>query len=291
MPCYKPLKGYRAKLPGPNGRRGIVFNRADGYSDLEMTIPCGRCIGCRLEYSRQWAVRIMHEASLYDSNLFITLTYSDEHLPEDGSLDKRHFQLFMKRLRKFKSGVRYFHCGEYGETTLRPHYHAILFNCSFKDRRLYKEQGNYRLFTSQTLDETWGLGFCNFGTVSFESAAYVARYVTKKVTGDLADDHYQGRQPEYATMSRRPGIGAVWMDRFDCDVYPNDYVVMRGKEMKAPKYYDRIKKEKQEKEFSRIRAKRLSAARENADDNTADRLKVKETVARARLETFGKRKI
>ena len=129
MPCYTPLKGWRSQERTESGKRAITFRLREGYADMPVDVPCGQCIGCRLERSRQWAVRCMHEASLYENNCFITLTYNEDHIPSDGSLKKDHFQKFMKRLRKkFGAGIRFFHCGEYGAELSRPHYHAILFN-------------------------------------------------------------------------------------------------------------------------------------------------------------------
>lgn len=183
MPCYRPIKGFK----GVSG--GISWTPRTSYRDVPMEVPCGQCIGCRLERSRQWAVRIMHECSLYESNLFLTLTYSDEHLPHRGVLVKRHFQLFMKRLRKHFANrlIRFYHCGEYGSLTQRPHYHAILFNVDFPDRVLHSKNGRGEsLYESATLAKLWPYGQATYGEVTFESAAYCARYCVKKVTGQLA---------------------------------------------------------------------------------------------------------
>ena len=238
MPCYYPLKGYLSKSLTVNGKRGITFTASKGFTDKPMTIPCGQCIGCRLKYSAMWAARMVHESQLYDDNCFITLTYDDDHLPSDLSLRKRDFQLFMKRLRKrFSSDrIRFFHCGEYGENFGRPHYHACLFNFDFPDRELFSIRNDVRLYTSDILTDIWGKGMCSVGDVTFDSAAYVARYVTKKVTGDLADDHYQSvdldtgeitwRQPEYTTMSRRPGIGRDWYDKYGAATHHDDFIVV-----------------------------------------------------------------
>jgi hypothetical protein len=136
--CYKPLLGYRAAERNEQGKRPLVFNPSQGLVDMPIKVACGQCIGCRLERSRQWAIRCVHEASLHEHNSFITLTYNDENLPADGSLDVRHWQLFMKRLRKrHGSGIRYFHCGEYGSKHRRPHYHACLFGLDFPDKKLW----------------------------------------------------------------------------------------------------------------------------------------------------------
>ena len=234
MTCYHPMEGYRGKEITKTGKRKIVFNANDALgtcSLFRVTLPCGQCIGCRLERSRQWAIRCVHEASLYDDNCFITLTYSDENLPPYGSLVKKDFQDFMKRLRKRFSNVRYYHCGEYGSKTKRPHYHAILFNIDFPDKELLTINNDQRLYTSEILSKIWGKGICSIGSVTFESAAYVARYIMKKANGDDAELKYchvdddgvwNSIEPEYTTMSRRPGIGKEWFDKFKSDVYPND---------------------------------------------------------------------
>ena len=279
LACFNPLVAYRGKIPNPkSGKLPMVFSPRDSCDpDTEVKLPCGRCIGCRLERSRQWAIRCVHEASLYERNCFITLTFAPEHLPKSGSLNKRDFQLFMKRLRKrFGSGVRYFHCGEYGEKMGRPHYHACLFNFDFDDREHWSTRDGIRLFTSKALQELWPFGFSTIGDVTFESAAYVARYVTKKITGPSAEDHYGGKLPEYITMSRRPGIGRPWMDKFSSDVYPHDRVVLRGREMRPPKFYDAIFELANPEGMEEIKFKRESKSKLQAVDNETARLRTRE---------------
>lgn len=240
MSCYFPLNAYKAKS-NDSSKITIVFSRPQSWRGEVLKLPCGQCVGCRLERSRQWAVRCVHEASLYDKNCFLTLTYNQEHLPQDGSLHLDHFQLFMKRLRKkFGSGIRFFHCGEYGEKFVRPHYHALLFNHDFDDKRFFSERNGNKIFTSDILSSLWTNGFSVIGDVTFDSAAYVARYVLKKVTGAAAVDHYGSRKPEYITMSRRPGIGKGWFDKFKSDVYPRDSVVVRGHVTRPPRFYDNL---------------------------------------------------
>lgn len=243
MSCYHPLRAFRAGV-NDNGRMRLVWKQS-GTAGVEVFLPCGQCVGCRLERSRQWAMRCVHEASMNDDNCFITLTYNDEYLPKDMSLDVREFQLFMKRLRKeFGAGIRFYHCGEYGENFGRPHYHAILFGFDFADKVFLMKRGEHILYESPSLTRLWGKGFASIGAVTFESAAYVARYVMKKVTGDAAEAHYQGRKPEYTTMSRGSkklrtgGIGKGWIEKFKSDVYPSDECIVRGKSVKPPRYYD-----------------------------------------------------
>lgn len=286
MPCYHPITAWRS-LNGrqANGAWPLVFNPNYGYRDMEVTVPCGQCIGCRLERSRQWAIRCVHEASLWPRNCFITLTYNDEFLPKDLSLDKRHFTLFMKRLRKrFGEGIRFYMCGEYGTLQARPHYHACLFNHDFEDKVLWSVRAGVKLYRSAELERLWPFGFSTIGDVTFESAAYVARYITKKITGPKADEHYQGREPEYTNMSRRPGIGRDWIDKYKEDVYPHDFVVMRNKKMRPPRYYDKVYDTFDPEEMLVIKAKRMEESKKYVADNTFKRRMVRKKVQELRLE-------
>lgn len=300
MPCYTPLRGYRAAVPNDNGKRPIVFSPRGGFVDMPVDIPCGQCIGCRLERSRQWAMRCVHESELYDRNCFITLTYNDACLPDNYSLVKRDFQLFMKRLRrkywngKKSEAIRFYACGEYGEKTQRPHYHACLFNHDFDDKCLFTVRDDVRLYVSEELQALWPYGFSTIGDVTFESAAYVARYILKKMTGEGAARHYETvdettgevfeRVPEFTLMSRRPGIGRGWLDRFSSDVYPSDEVVIRNRRMKPPKYYDRIFEAADMAGYRDIRGARVRRAKEHAEDNTPERRRVRERVALANVK-------
>lgn len=246
MPCYAPLRAVL--VSGPQGRR-LEFSRSSVGKAL--SLPCGRCTGCRLERSRQWANRIVHETKMHDQSSFLTLTYDPEHLPKDGSISVDDCQRFLKRLRKKLAPrrIRFFLCGEYGEKLGRPHYHAIIFGYDFPDKVKLAKADGFWLYESRELNEIWGLGGCRIGDVSFDSAAYVANYATKKVTNKEAytdgdgkrwpskDEHYQGRRPEFLLMSRRPGIGRTWFETFGGDVFPSDEVVVRGVPSKPPRYY------------------------------------------------------
>lgn len=232
----------------------------------------------------------MHEISI-----FVTLTYSPENEPEGRTLVKSHFQSFMKRLRKFHgSKIRYFHCGEYGDTNARPHYHAILYGIDFADKIRHSENDRGEtLFTSETLAKIWGYGHCLIGGVSHESAAYVARYIVKKVTGDAAQAHYETlnlntgeivqRTPEYITMSLKPAIGATWFDKYAEDVFPSDTVISRGKETCVPKYYTRRHLQSFPEQEKSIKYARIASAAKRKSDNTPDRLLVRKTVKEAQL--------
>lgn len=257
-----------------------------------------------MEKARQWGMRCLHEKKLWKDSCYITLTYSDEFLPPGGSLSVRDCQLFMKRLGKWRrsetgKGVRYFLGGEYGETNLRPHYHALLFNCAFPD--LIPIGRNVRgepLYTSQKLAELWnGMGHVSIGEVTFDSAVYCAKYALKKVNGDGADDHYtvydgdgvvHRRQSEFALMSRRPGIGAGYYEKYGSEVRAHDSVVVNGREVRPPRFYDTRTLSVAGHNDAlllcccvacRNKRKRKRMAVLNKADNTEDRLRVKESLA------------
>jgi len=282
--CYSPISAFRGRVNPESGKSDVVFCVRDSRRGESLTLPCGNCIGCRLDRSRSWAIRCWHEASLYDSNCFCTLTYSPENLPSDGGLVLKHFQDFMKRLRKrFGEGIRFFHCGEYGERLERPHYHVLIFNFDFSDKELISDSRGVRLYHSQDLEDLWGKGFCSVGDLTFDSAAYVARYVMKKVNGELAADHYDGKAAEYVTMSRRPGIGRLWYDKFSSDVFPGDFVVHDGSRYRPPKFYDKLLEKSDPVSFEKIKAQRVKLGRVLSADNDLFRLRDKEAVKRSRL--------
>lgn len=309
MPCASPIPGYRSRTVNQaTGKRSLVFNPSDGYRDMEVKVPCGQCVFCRLEKSRQWAIRCVHEAQCYgDNNMFITLTYDDAHLPSMSLVDtrerrttlvKKHFQDFMKRLRiKFsedsrnefglvQNNIRFYMCGEYGDQNDRPHYHALLFNFCLPDLWEWKTYRGNKYYRSPTLEALWPFGHSAVGEANFETAAYIARYILKKQTGKPALDHYttftsQGevlfeRLPEYNDMSRRGGIGKEWFKKFRSDVFPNDLVVMRGREMRPPKYYDALFEKESPEEMRQIKIKRVEVAKKFEDNNNLVRLQTRE---------------
>lgn len=292
MPCYHPLSAFQC------ADGSIVFYESKRHDTVKsLSLPCGQCVGCRLERSRQWAIRCMHEAQMHTQNCFITLTYDDAHLPSDRSLHYRDFQLFIKRLRKRYPGrrIRYYMAGEYGENFGRPHWHACIFGLDFDDKKLWKRtSANSLLYRSADLELLWPFGYSSIGDVTFESAAYVARYIMKKVTGKNAAEHYQeidpdtgeitNRTPEFTKMSLKPGIGYEWYKQYTSDVYPHDYVVVRGKKVKPPKYYDKKYKIDNPYEFDELLYIREKSAKLNHADNTLERLAVKEQVAKAKLQ-------
>lgn len=258
-----------------------IHRGGDSLSKGVSLMPCGQCLYCRVNQSRQTAVRCMHEASLYSSNSFVTFTFDNESLKKmcpDGSISVKHMQDFMKRLREAdarlreKSGlpvrnIRHLYCGEYGGNTNRPHYHALLFNCDFPDKKLYKKRRLASYYNSDFLHSLWPYGYCVIGDVEYASAAYCGRYVTKKITGKKSFDHYQGRQPEFARMSNKPGLGYDWLIQNFKDVYPSDEIVMTNSErafkMRPPRYYDKILEKLDPEMYLMVKEKRLQRSLED----------------------------
>lgn len=273
MTCYRPLQAWLTK-PDLEGKRSVTFAKSEAdqahlYSQLNL--PCGQCIGCKLQNSQNWAVRCIHEASQYDKNCFITLTYNDENIPKNGSLDKTEFQLFMKRLRK-EAGkkIRFFHCGEYGSQLLRPHYHACIFNLDFQDKNLHTINNGNKIYTSPTLQKLWNKGFSTIGDLTEKSASYVARYCTKKINGKEAEKHYNGKLPEYVTMSRNPGIGSDWYKKYKTDVFPSDQIILNGKILTVPRFYANLLKKEKPIAYEALMSKRVKQSSKTVNNILPD---------------------
>ena len=264
MSCYHPLIGIDTGEKTANGKKKIKIvklEKNDKYSSIKdsgcILIPCGHCIGCRLDYSRRWADRMMLELDECKKAIFITLTYDNEHAhwsqfyeddsPMFATLDKRDCQLFMKNLReRYKDiRIRFYLAGEYGEKTLRPHYHAIIFGISLDDISDKRQFGRNELgqpyYLSNNLSNVWKRGNVLVADVSWETCAYVARYVTKKLNGDKEISYAERNViKEFALMSRKPGIGASYLEKHpDCLDY--NYINLmtdkKGLKISIPKYF------------------------------------------------------
>jgi len=260
MPCHHPVSAYYSKhVNKDTNKRSLVFNQNQANDDQLVRVPCGQCTACRLEKSRQWAVRCVHEAQLYENNSFITLTYDDQNIPKTKdqiywsediplcgnlkTLNLTHFQSFMKRLRKHQDdtfldqdydehflfnrdhskNIRFFHAGEYGEQTDRPHYHAIFFGVGLRDQNL--------------VNDIWGKGFVDFGTVTFESCRYTANYLDKKYYGQLAEDYYtrHGREVPFQVVSQ--GIGLRFAEANKDSIAEDLFISMQGDKHSIPRFY------------------------------------------------------
>lgn len=224
---------------------------------------------------------------MHDDNCFVTLTFSNENMPWDHSVCVRDLQLFMKRLRKhLGTRVRFFACGEYGEKGGRPHYHLILFGYDPQDKTPWRTTpSGYLVHRSATLEKLWPFGHVEVGTVTHQSAGYVARYCTKKINGADADAHYEYvvpdtgeiviRRPEFAVMSRKPGIGQEWWDKYASDAFPSDFLIIDGRKVGVPDYYLRKLPDGERADIAQQR-KVNGWARKS--DSTPERLAVREEI-------------
>lgn len=321
MACYNPLLGIPYPASHPKfGQFRIVGKATDSHiveyatdpqtgQYLEgVRIPCGRCIGCRLDKSREWATRLQCEALDYPehANWFVTLTYAQPDdtldLPSYGryasvnsdgalTLNTQHPTDWLKRLREHHSrkvtydydpptyydsrtgmkrplGIRYFLAGEYGDRTMRPHYHAIMLNCPLPDvRQIGRNKLGMPLYTSDLLSETWGYGHVTIGRMTWQTAAYVARYTLKKANGQTDEQYEQlGLTPEYTRMSRMPGIGHEYLLRHSNDIYTDDEVVLpaiskdKPNVQRPPKYFDRVFQEIDPKTVAKVKSRRAEVA-------------------------------
>lgn len=292
LPCFTPVNAWLfPELKTPNGKAFISFEEPSAQENKyrqPIKLPCGKCDGCRIDRSRQWATRCFLEASLHNENCFVTLTYRPEFLPKNGTLIKRDLQLFLKRLRR-KFGqkiIRYFACGEYGEKKMRPHYHICIFGFDFpKENKQLLPNSNpkYPLYQSADLFACWGkgkgknfksYGHSSVGSLTWESAAYTARYIMKKVLGDRAAEHYKQLIPEFNTMSLKPAIAHEWLKKYHSDVYPDDFVVLpNGQKQKTPKFFDKKYELLNPDAMSKIREKRKQFhEKQNLTQNDLNRM-------------------
>lgn len=277
-------------LKGPRVDTGKVPLSTKYTGGKRLAIPCGRCIGCRLEKSRQWASRIVCETQMHESNIFLTLTYRDSELtygvdPHDnqtahGILVPRHLELFWKRLRKWHGKrLGYYACGEYGDKSSRPHYHACIFGLTFPDQKFYAHKNGNNLYSSDICDNIWTHGNCYYGDVTFESAAYVARYTLKKRMGNTKATYDQeGLTPEFSRMSRRPAIGKTWFEQYGSDVFPSDTFIVRDVATKPPRYFLDLLARQNLNMVDDIRFNRIASMSDNLDENEFKRLRAKERV-------------
>lgn len=266
MSCYHPMVGFPTKDYTPDHKL-YSFQSIDPVFAREkdprcVVVPCGHCIGCRLDYSRAWADRMMLELETAKKAIFVTLTYDNDHVPimedEDTgeligfTLDKRDAQLFMKNLRRDYDGkdghplakIRYYLSGEYGDTTERPHMHAIIFGLCLDDFPLKVPRGKNELgqqfFEVPELRAAWPNGFVLVSDVTWETCAYVSRYVMKKALKDGLSAYERGLEKEFVLMSRRPGIGREYLEQHpDCldQQSINISTPKGGRKLSIPKYY------------------------------------------------------
>ncbi len=293
MSCTRPItaQSYICKSAGISA---IRFKGFQGEPNLEL--PCNKCDSCKLRKAKEWALRCWHESQMHEESFYVTLTYSDEHLPDYHDLNHRHFQLFMKRLRKNTGAkITFYMCGEYGDATNRPHFHALIFGYYPPDAEyLYTKKGN-RYYKSEKILKYWRLGFADFSNVSYKNAGYIARYTLKKQmpnedTQDRytyldADQQLQVRKFEYIRCSSNPGIGLTWAQKYVDDWGWKDYILdPNGYKCPVPRYYlEWFRDYVDADHFEKNALARIEKARANPD-NSPERLKAKEICVKAKLK-------
>lgn len=332
LPCYHPLKAFartnpethKKEIAFPMGKSATYMYKNGKLFSEELALPCGQCVGCRLEYSRQWAMRCSLEAQNYTHNYFVTLTYDDEFVPlnEHCKVDKdtgevidqslsmtlnpEHLKEFMKRLRsRFRdqfdfTGIRFFACGEYGPLNRRPHYHIILFNCPIPDLVFAKYANGFTYYRSALIKDVWKKGFVLVTDFSFDTAAYVARYMLKKHKG-FDRDYYEknGIYPEFTRSSRRPGIGFDYLDKNAEKIYHFDEVIIPNRDsplrVKPPRYYDRLFDIDNPDQMADIKDRRKETAMQklhnqlmHTDLNEEDYLQVQENNKLLSIKSLGR---
>ncbi len=307
MPCYSPLEGFKDIKTG-----GLVFDNRNAPTPL--AVACGQCLGCRVDHRLMWSIRIIHEASMHMDqfgNSWATLTYrspsacteqqyADGHyVPQDYSLRPSHVSDFIRSLRRANSDhrIRYFYCGEYGDENERPHYHICLFNHSFNDQYLWKDDEGLYTYTSESLQRHWPWGFTTVAELNLRTAAYTAGYALKKITGKRAEEHYlrcdeQGEaywlMPEYIRMStgrgKPSGLGASFYEKYKRDIFPSDTspVPGHGERQLVPRYYQNILAEQEPALLESIKELRQEFIKTHAADFTPERLRDKYMCARAK---------
>lgn len=247
-------------------------------ANVPLLRPCGRCMGCRLEYTRGKAIRCVHELEFWDRSSFITLTYDDDCLVYNPTaiaptVSRRDLQLFFKSLRRKlePQKISYMASAEYGDCTDRPHYHAIIFGEDFSgDRDFWKTVNGQDLYVSRFLSEAWGeKGYAVIGDVAFESANYVAAYTVKKLSGEKAIEEYDdlGRCAPFGAMSTKPAIGRRWIEKYLYDVYPRDKILSRGRLVRPPRYYDTYLEKVEPKLFEQVMVQRAREGEERIEKN------------------------
>lgn len=306
MGCFYPLSAtvlpsgavvVAARTPGVANWRAAP---TPAHLGRDIKLPCNRCIGCKIQRTSEWATRCLHESQQHTHNSFLTLTIAEEHLGRvapGGSLSKRTHQTFTKRLRASLGDTRisYYMCGEYGEKLQRPHYHYLIFGYDFPDKVKSKTtRAGEQLYESPSLNLLWPHGKAWIGQVTYESCAYVASYVMKKLNGPLALEHYRRQdeagndywlEPEFNQMSRRPAIAKSWWEQFHQDIITDDVVIKKnGGKMKPPRYYDKLLELMDPTALAVMKMKREHRALQLSADNTPARLEVKEIVTKAKLK-------
>lgn len=341
MPCLDPMHGFIIGKKNNNKNDIIITSKKINHIEIKngkiiycnsyetrtdgkvfrdyIDVPCGKCLSCRLDKARDWTCRCLLEARQHEKNCFITLTYDDIHVPRTlyGSsstgevcgdaytLCKRDVQLFLKRLRKALGDekIRYFGCGEYGDSTARPHYHLLLFGYMPSDLKFYSRSRGNVLYTSEFLSDIWQNGHVVIGELTPQTIGYTARYTTKKLYGD--DSAYYERVnlvPPYLCCSLRPAIGRDYLERHLLEIFDAGEIIIStedgGKRFPIPRYAFKLLQERFPDRYSEFLEKlgeKVKLSRNNflylTDQDYYDNLEVKLRNLEARTKSLVRNQI
>lgn len=297
MSCNKPLIAFQRWEKNGAGKRPISFSPSGDTNPI--ALPCGQCMGCRVDRARSWAIRLHLETMQHKESCFVTLTYDQEYIPYGDTLVPEDLSRFIKRLRKYLGShrIRFYGVGEYGGITQRPHYHAIIYGYDFPDRVVHIDRSDYTIDNSAILSRLWPLGHATVQSNSVEACAYVSKYAVKKITGEKAKDYYlrvdeqTGEilkiEPEFARMSRRPGIGFEWLRKYHSDIFPKGYVTNgKGIKIPPPEYFNKLYEKWFPEQWEKIRDERSEEVFERYNEFNEERAMAREAIQKSRFKTY-----
>lgn len=261
MACLYPIDAWYSQKLNENGKRPIVFKRSEGFEDMALQVPCGKCIGCMADRASSWAIRCYHESQFHQHNSFLTITYDDSNLPEN--LCKSDLQDFIRSIRNDYSPhrIKYYGCGEYGDKTRRPHYHLLVFGADFRDGK--EIQFTETSYGSDYLQSKWKKGIIQVDDFTMGTACYVAGYVTKKIKKPFKD--------EFQIMSR--GIGFDWLKKYWKDVKNINQITINGQKYPVPPAYIRYAEERMNNELQTVKRFRKKIAEQKTKKLGLDRFR------------------
>ena len=292
------------KKPNSDDKKPLRFRPppASKYNQFDIIeTPCNHCIACENLRSLRTAMQLACELNTATrDSWFVTLTYSDEHLPADFSVHKEHIQLFLKRLRKWRNKYnytekfRYLSQGEYGGQFGRPHYHLAAFNLTLNDLEETTSKGQYPAFESEKLNEIWGKGNVHLIRLSYESCLYIARHhLDEKINNKvlvhkipirhpITREIIKQREPEFTTRSSRPGIGKEFFEKYFSEIYVSDSTIHKGQEMPVPKYFDKLLQDNNPELYEEIKQLRS----DKVEKRTPAQNRYQDKFNRAKLRSF-----
>ena len=248
--CTKPMKLYwHRDINEETGCRKTTPKWFEALAtEMWFYVPCGQCINCLYAKSNEWALKADKEAKMHEKNAFLTISYMDSWAPKNwlaypngtgvGSLQYSDIQKLWKRMRKDGIEFRYLACSEYGPMTLRPHYHAIMFGYYPDDCYFWKNENGHDYFRSPTLEKYWqDRGMIIIAEARGDVMGYVAKYHTKLKELKVPDGFWEEREAEKLYMSRNPGIGIPWLEKYWPQVARHNAVEYKGRLMPIPRTF------------------------------------------------------